>query len=465
VARLQQFRVQLGVVAAGGLAIRLWWVLAYTRYLEVQGDQVYYHVQGQAIAKGAGFVNPFAWNDAATRVEIPSALHPPLYSLYLGLVSALGGTSSLSHRLASCLLGTAVVVVVGLVGRMLAGDRAGVVAALCAALYPNLWINDGVLAAESLYALTIAGVLFCAYRLWRDPSLGNAAWLGAAIAVAALTRAEAVVLFAVLLVPLVLVLRVGDDRGRRVRLLVVGGGVGVVVMAPWVIRNLVQFDQPVLLSDGAGYVVEIANCDETYSGPHLGYWDLACDRDSSWIVQPDLRPGMTDEEVEQARFDAGLANARLEAENEKAKRQVGTDYIRAHRGRFPIVVAARIGRMWELYRPVQGVDLNTFFERRGRASSEAALASYYVLLALSILGLVVLRRRRITVVPFVAIAVMVSFAAALSFGITRYRVGADVALTVLAGVALDAIVRRGTATGHDSPVEGDVVEAGAADRA
>jgi hypothetical protein len=42
----------------------------------------------------------------------------------------------------------------------------------------------------------------------------------------------------------------------------------------------------------------------------------------------------------------------------------------------------------------------------------------------------------------VAVAVMTTLTAAVSFGITRYRVGADVALVVLAAVTLDAVVAR-----------------------
>jgi 4-amino-4-deoxy-L-arabinose transferase-like glycosyltransferase len=440
VRHLREFRVQLGLVAALALSVRVWWVLAYTRNLAVEGDQLYYHVQADALAHGAGFVNPFAWNDAVTRVEIPSALHPPLYSLYLGAGSVRGGPSPLAHRLASCLLGAATVVVIGLVARRLGGDRVGVLAALLAALYPNLWINDGVIAAESLYALTIAFVLLTSYRFWQSPTNVEAAWVGAAIALAALTRAEAAILFAFLALPLVL-WKVDAAWRDRFRLLVVVGATGALVLAPWFFYNLARFDEPVPLSNGSGYVLEIANCDETFSGPHLGYWDLACDRDETWIVRPPLDHRMTAEQQRQASFDAGIENARLEIANERSKREAGLTYVNDNLDRFPVVVLARIGRMWEVYQPGQNVDLNVFFERRGRASSEAALASYYLLAALSAVGLVALYRRRVTIVPFLSLGAMVTITAAMSFGITRYRIGADVALTVLAALGVQAVFR------------------------
>lgn len=440
-ALVDDFRVRLGLVAAGGLAVRVAWVLAWARNQELAGDQVFYHYQGRALAEGAGFVNPYAWNDTARQIEIPTAVHPPLYSLYLGAVSLFGGRSELSHRMASVVLGVACVVLVGLVARRLAGDRAGLLAAVAAALYPNLWINDGLLAAESLYAPAIAIVLLTAYRFWDDVSAANAAWLGAAIAVAALTRAEAAILFVLLAVPLIAILRRVEWR-RKVVLLGWMALAGLVTMSPWLIRNLTTFDDPVLLSSGAGYVIEISNCDETYSGPMLGYWSTACDRAESWVYQPEFTEGMSAAERESAIRDAAVQNATHEAENERSKRIEGMSYVRDHLGRVPVVVAARVGRMWDVWRPAQGIDLNVFFERRGRLASQMALASYYVLLPLAVVGGAVLWRRRITVVPFVALGLMATTTAAMSFGITRYRVGLDVGLTVLAGVAVDALWRR-----------------------
>jgi 4-amino-4-deoxy-L-arabinose transferase-like glycosyltransferase len=438
-AALGDFRVRLGLVAGAALAVRVAWVLAWARDQGLHGDQVFYHVQGRALAAGVGFVNPYAWNDTANQVEIPTAAHPPLYSMYLGTVSLLGGESELTHRLASTLLGVLCVVLVGLVARRLAGDRAGLLAAAVAAVYPNLWINDGLLAAEAIYAPAIAAVLLTAYRFWDEPGVGRAAGLGLAVAVAALARAEAASLFVFLVIPLILVLRSVDWR-RRAGLLVVTGAVGVAALSPWIIRNWVQMGQPGM-STGTGYVLEIANCDESYRGPMLGYWSVECDRAHTWVNQPEIDDGMSEVERADAIRQAALANAEQEVQNERSKRAEGLDYLRDHLDRLPVVVAARVGRMWEVYRPSQGVDLNVFFERRGRLPSQAALGMYYVLVPFAIGGLAVLWRRKVTIVPFVALAVMATVTAAASFGITRYRVGADVGLTVLAGIALDALWR------------------------
>src|SRR5262249_59089179 len=124
-------------------------------------------------------------------VTLPSAIHPPVFSLYLGVVSRLGADSALAHRIAACLAGAAAVGVIGLVGRRLAGDRAGLIAAVIAALFPYLWINDAVVLSESVLALTTALMLLAAYEFWRRPTQWRGGAFGAAPPPVAPPRAEA----------------------------------------------------------------------------------------------------------------------------------------------------------------------------------------------------------------------------------------------------------------------------------
>ena len=80
------------------------------RNFPLKGDDYYYHWQANALADGLGFLNPFSWK-ALGRID-PSAAHPPLYSMYLAVISWFGGTTPLAHRLASCVLGAAAIGVV-----------------------------------------------------------------------------------------------------------------------------------------------------------------------------------------------------------------------------------------------------------------------------------------------------------------------------------------------------------------
>ena len=65
------------------------------------------------------------------------------------------------------------------------------------------------------------------------------------------------------------------------------------------------------------------------------------------------------------------------------------------------------------------------------------LFTYYGLLALSVGGVIILRRRRIPVFPLLAIGLDAAISVALTFGQTRYRSTFEVSLVLLASVQLD----------------------------
>jgi hypothetical protein len=111
-----------------------------------------------------------------------------------------------------------------------------------------------------------------------------------------------------------------------------------------------------------------------------------------------------------------------------------------------------VGRIWGIFRPEQDVNFDIFFERRGYYPSWAGAYSYYLLALLSIYALVVMRKRRVPISPMIAIFLMVTITVAVAMGITRYRVGADVALAILGGVALDAF-RRKVWKGRERPAD------------
>lgn len=448
--RLRSFPVLLALVVGLAFAVRVGATLGGYQNLPLGlDDNNWYHTQSLLLADHGDLYDPFACLDsvrepgmtndqavAACRdhgVLEPSAGHPPLYLVYLAGVAKLGFETPLEQRIASCLLGALAVAFVGLVGRQVGGRRTGLLAALLAAVYPNLWINDGLILSESLYLVGVGAVLLLCYRLWRRPTWGTAALLGVAIGLSALTRSEGATFLVFVVAPLAIVLP-GITWGKKVGLAALAGVVTVALMAPWVAHNLGRFTEPVYVASGTGRVMAYGNCDATYYGDKLGYWDDSC-------TLKDFPEG--DESVV-----------------DEAHRDLATDYMDAHKGRLPVVVAARIGRMWGLYAPIQGANLDILFERRGQVPVRTGLAMYYVLLALSVVGLVVLFKRKVTIIPFVGIAAMVTFTAAASFGVTRYRTPVDLILCILAAVALDAGWRRRKSEAQDVVEPGDATDVG-----
>lgn len=401
---MRRFTITLGVVVAGALVVRLVYVLVHLRHEPLGGDSLYYSLQGHDLAHGRWFIEPYRFR--LDHVTEPSAYHPPLFSLYLGVVSRLGADSFLAHRIAACVVGAAAVGAIGFLGRRLAGNRVGLLAAGIAALYPYLWINDAVVLSESLLALITALMLLAAYAFWRIPSPWRAAALGAGIGLLALTRAEGVLLFALLALPVAFAVPGLDWRGRLERI----GAMALAALAlvlPWVAFNLARFEAPAYLSTGSGVTLVDSSCNAVYSGPFIGWWSFLCIPDR-------------------------ISND--EAVNDRENREVALRYVRRHISDLPRVVAARVGRMWGVFRPLQTADL----DGRGVNADRVGLAASYVLIPLAIGGLVMLRRRREPILPMLALGAMVTITAALFYGAVRFRVPADVAIVVCAAVALDA---------------------------
>ena len=402
-ARAEGFDRALGArlagIAALALALRLVYVLVLTPDLRGRGDSSYYHDLAQGLATGEGFVDP--GNGTAT------ALHPPLFPLVLALSHLLGADSYLADRVVVCLIGTASVVAVGLLARRVAGDTAGLLAAGLAAVHPVLIGADGAVMSETLLGLLVVLALLAAYRLAERPGARPAALLGALVGLAALTRGEAVFLIPLLVLPVCLRLA----RGRALALGVACAAFAL-VLAPWTIRNATTFERPVALSTNEGNLLAGANCPSTYRGRDIGSWDIDC-----------VPAGpVTEESVAAAEF-----------------RRAGLDYAGDNAGRLPVVVAARLARTFGVHQPLRQA---RSAEGRSDGIEIAGTFAFYLVAAAAVAGALVLRRSRRPLLPLMTPVALAALASIAGYGVPRFRHPADLALVVLAAVAVAAAVHR-----------------------
>jgi 4-amino-4-deoxy-L-arabinose transferase-like glycosyltransferase len=397
------FRAWLAAIAALGLAARLANLLLVDD-TEIEGDGVQFHMLAVRLAEGDGY------RQMIFEADVPTADKPPLYPLVLALPSALGLDSIDAHRVASCLMGAALVVLVGLLGRRVAGERVGLVSAAIAAFHPALVAMDGSLLSESLYAPLIALALLAAYELAERPRARTAALLGGAIGLAALTRSEAATLIVLLLLPAIVLV----PRARRLGVAAVAVVACVLTMSPWVVRNWVVLEQPTL-STNSGSLLAGANCPDAYYGPQMG----------SWPCFPAVPRAWGTEEVE--------ISSRL--------RDRGLEYAAENAERLPAVVAARVMRSFDIWDPVQASRLEAGIGDRALGMQRAGMLVFYVLAALGVWGALVLRRVGRPLALLLAPLVLVLMISVTGYGTTRFRAGADVALCVLAAVPV-ARLRR-----------------------
>lgn len=414
------FHRRLAAILAGALAVRLVYTIAGpgNAYSEgPTGDFFFFHTIANLLADGRGFIAPYTLEELG-RVE-PTAEHPPLWPLVLAAASEVGGNGLLSHRLVGVPFGVATAGVLGLVGRRLGGDTAGLVVAALAACHPLLIAADGALMSETLYGMLVATALLLALRVMERPSAGRGAALGIAIGLAALTRGEALALLVLLVPPLAwFATRTTRDRLRLGAVVVAAAALTI---SPWTIRNWTTFDRPVLISTNDSTVLTGANCDATYRGRDLGWWRVDC--------RTPIRE-------------------RNEAEQAAVWREEGLEYAREHAGRLPVVIPVRILRTWGVYQPRRMIE-----EAEGRDRTMETLGTivYFLLLAPAVYGAVLLRRRRGPLWLFLVPPAVVTIVTVLGYGYPRFRHSADLVIVVLAGLALAHLAeRRRAATGPAS---------------
>jgi 4-amino-4-deoxy-L-arabinose transferase-like glycosyltransferase len=338
----RRFALGLAAIAVAGFALRIVFVVfSRVQHLPLGlGDSAFYSRGANLLAEGRGFIDPFML--PAVR---QAAGHPPLYTLWLTIPSLVwpGHATPTVHMVWSCVLGAGTIVLCGLAGREMASPRVGLIAAGLAAIYPNVWVHDGMLLSETAAIFTTAAILLFAYRFLHAPSGWRAIWLGLWCGLAGLARPEMVLALPLVLAPLVLFRR---QVAWKQRLLWLAGGAiaTAICITPWVGYNLSRFDRPVYMSDNFGSTLAAANCRATFYGQDIGYKNYDCAR----VVS------------EQAKRTHPHWSTFDESERDFVMRQAAVKYVKAHKGRLPVAVAARWARIAGVYEPFQEIHDNVF---------------------------------------------------------------------------------------------------------
>ena len=415
-----RFGFSLTMVAVAALSLRII-VILLSRDEGVGGD-------------GFGYVLEANFNEAGRWFVVngrADALHPPAWVLLLTAWGWIGQHSTYSRQVLACVVGTTTVVVVGLAGRRLGGDRVGLIAAGIAAVYAGFWVYERALLSETLLLLVIAVMIFLAYGYLGRPSAGRAAVLGATCGLLAMTRSEQVLILPLLVVPLILTTKNVDWRAR-IGWLALAIASMIVVVAPWTIYNFGRFERPVIISNGFGFAALSGSCSTTYYGADIGYYSLACS-----LTLPPSKLTIKQSEDESI-YDIRASH-------------IAVNYALHHLSRLPLVLFAREGRAFGYWNPFQQTMLDNAWQKVSPAFKteptsvwvyDLRLITYWILLVPAIVGCVILPRRRVPLYPLLAFIVTVVLTVGVAYGETRYRAAAEVSIALLAAVGIDAFIPR-----------------------
>ena len=436
----KRFWVILGLIVLVALGARVA-NTAITQWDQpVTGDALFYTETARLLADGRGYIDPFRYLEgypdrierialerfgrpitveAPPGLEQPTMSHPPMWTVVLAGARSIGVTTPNEQRLLGVLIGALGVGLIGLAGRELYGPHAGLIAAALGSIYGFLVLNDGSLMSESLVVVLMPLTTIVAVRWWRSPSLRTAALLGVLTGLGALLRAE-LIAYGPLVVMAAFLVRRASWRAL-LSSAAATAAIMCVVLAPWVVRNLTAFERPMFLSQ-TGTTLAQTNCDATYFGDKLGYWELFCG---------DVRPATSPDAIPD------------ESVRDVLRREQALTYIRENPVRLvTVAVPVRVLRMFNLFGPIQTAKYDVVVEGRALNASVFSLVEYYLVAAAAIVGAVIVRRRREVLYVVLLWPALVAVVAAIGFGNNRYRVTCEPALLWLAGVALYALFGR-----------------------
>jgi len=401
-------------------------LVASTRHYVPQDDAFDYDRHARSIADHGAFANAILVLDPS-----PTALRAPLFPYLLAGVYKVAPGTITAGRLMCALAGAIAVLLIFLIADRIWDRQVALVACAMAAVFPPLVILSSGLLVESPFIPLELGMVLA--LLTYSSSGGRLRWAvvaGVLFGLAWLTRSNGFVLA----LPLVLALyttarQSGAPWARALRGALVPAavslGVAALVVAPWTIRNAVQFDGKFIpVSDASGY---------GFAGT---YSDLAAhDKDAKWEwhppeYDPALTPIFQRHGVDEADIFADLGT--------EAK-----DYIRDHPGSVPAALSYNSAR---LAVPVLSRRLtDRSYDAMGVRHKLRALTTWSWIAAtlLALVGAVVaIRRREVGPLWFW----LIPFLLALSFvsisGEPRYRTTIDPYILMLAAYAAVWLVER-----------------------
>jgi 4-amino-4-deoxy-L-arabinose transferase-like glycosyltransferase len=422
--RPQWFRPVLVVIVLGGAAARLAFVSRVTIPPLYYNDSNFFRTTGQNLANGLGYVDT---GSPYPHQLVPTASHPPLFPGLLSVFDLLGLQSITAQRLALAVVTSIAILVMGLLGRRVAGPLVGTVAAAIAAFNP-VWIQPvGALMSESIYLVVIPLLLLQALRCLEKPTIGRYAVMGIVIGCAVLIRSDAIVFAVFLGVPLLFLIRSSwQNRGLLGVALLAGL---ILVLAPWLIRNEIQIGGAVL-SDQEGHTLASSYCPYTFNSadPSYGSFKGIC--------------VISDGAFHLLEKPPAAARQWTELTLDRALTHDSEQFALHHLSSLPRVIVAREAATWGLGNRSYQLGV-AVAEGRNEAYEQASWIVYWLMVPFVVIGCVVLARRSwrpliVLVAPLAVVAVN----AAIFYGSTRLRSAAEPSLAVLAATGGIAATNR-----------------------
>jgi 4-amino-4-deoxy-L-arabinose transferase-like glycosyltransferase len=259
--------ILLGAILIAGLALRVAWVSSVQpdprdgRF----DDSVWYYGTARHLADGDGYVYPLDTFCAIREDPVceawvpgedlpPTALWAPGYPLLLAGMFSLPGDDVAAGRVLNIVASLLLIAGVYYLGSALWSRTAGLIAAAAIAFFPSSIFFSGLLLSETVFTAAAVGLLCLAvaWTLNRNTAWWKVFAIGLAAGCVGMLRPEGAFITLAVVAAWAAVHRDVRKVARYMGLLLLGMAI---IYTPWVARNAIQLDSPVVGTTGAGQVL------------------------------------------------------------------------------------------------------------------------------------------------------------------------------------------------------------------
>ena len=235
-------------------------------------DAEYYFLGGQQLAKGEGFREPILWN----YLDDPAGLPHPSHAYWMPLASILGAagmvlTEGYSFTMAKAgFLVTAILVplVTARLSYQLTKDQKWAFFSGLLAIFSGFYLPFMTTTDTFALCMLLGGFLFILLPKVISGPLRWSLLVGMSIGLLHLSRVDGVLWFSILVPCLYQWFKSKGDRGNVGRGILLFLGGYILVMAPWMVRNLMVFSS--LFPPGGNQTLWLRNYDQLFSYPADG---------------------------------------------------------------------------------------------------------------------------------------------------------------------------------------------------
>ena len=425
----RKFANTILIIAFLSFVFRIWYVASYGWHQPLNGDPFYYHWQGWMLAHGYGFSDPYIFfhnplggiepagaffNLNTNHPIVPSAHHPPGYVVFIAAMNVVRLQTVGEQMLAQAFIGTADVFLVAYLAKSNFTKRVAIIAALFAAFYPGMWLYDQQLYSEQFSQFVVLIYLVSVYKLYKNPKTGTIIFCGLATACAALTRSE----LGLLLISPAYIICIKQRKvpfKLIVKRVLIFAVFFLLLYAPWVTRNMLVFQYPETVASDLGATIQSANCPPAYFSQDAAYENWTC------VI--------------------GTPKGGDESTTDHLNLAKGIKFIENNKSRAVQIWFLHLGRVFYVFHPYQQAhSIQNFIDGWPLFASDLDWLLSYPMNLLAIVGIVLLKRKKLFQFPLINVICTSLFATFITFGDVRFVAVAQVAICIIAAFAADAII-------------------------